>query len=101
VSPVIVTGFEALGRGHELNKLRAYFNDGIAIYGEQFMAEFNPAALADRLASYHNVDVSTLRKSPEQKQQEAAQQQQANAMDKAAGPVSGAVAKGMVDAASQ
>jgi hypothetical protein len=101
VNPVIVTGFEALGRGHELNKLRQYFADGAAMYGESFMQEFDAAAVADRLATHHNVDVDALRKTPEQKQQEAAMQQQANAMDKAAGPVAGAVAKGVADSVNQ
>jgi hypothetical protein len=101
VNPVIVTGFEALGRGHELNKLRAYFQDGVAMYGDSFMDEFNASAVADRLATHHNVDVDALRKTPEQKQQEAAMQQQAAAMDKAIGPVAGAVAGGMADAASE
>ncbi len=99
VNPVIVTGFEALGRGHELNKLRQYFADGVAMYGEAFMQEFNATAVADRLATHHNVDVDALRKTPEQKQQEAAMQQQANMMDKATGPVAGAVAKGVADSA--
>lgn len=95
VKPVIVTGFEALGRGHELNKLRAYFSDGIALYGERFMDEFDPVALADQLATHHNVDVEGLKKTPQQKQAEAEAQAQANMMDKAAGPVAGAVAGAM------
>ena len=101
VNPVIVTGFEALGRGHELNKLRAYFADGVAIYGETFMAEFDPGAVADRLATQHNVDVTALRKTPEQKQAEADAQAQANMMDKTAGPVAGAVASGVADSVNQ
>lgn len=95
ISPVIVTGFEALGRGHELNKLRQFFADGVAMYGEIFMQEFDPAAVADRLATHHNVDVEALLKTPEQKQAEADMQAQANMMDKAAGPVAGAVAGGV------
>jgi hypothetical protein len=95
VQPVIVTGFEALGRGHELNKLRQYFADGVAMYGEGFMAEFDAGAVADRLATSHNIDVAVLRKTDEQKQEEAAQQQQANMLDKVAGPVAGAVAGGI------
>lgn len=98
VKPVIVTGFEALGRGHELNKLRAYFNDGIAMYGEAFMQEFDPVAVADILATHHNVDVSGIKKTPEQKQAEADQQAQANMMAEATGPVAGAVAGGAVKA---
>ncbi len=97
VKPIIVTGFEALGRGHELNKLRAYFNDGIAMYGETFMQEFDAVAVADVLATHHNVDISALKKTPEQKQAEAEMQAQANLMDKTAGPVAGAMAKGAVE----
>ena len=93
VKPIIVTGFEALGRGHELNKLRAYFSDGIGMYGEAFMQEFDAVAVADVLATHHNVDISVLKKTPEQKQQEAAMQAQSQMMDKAVGPVAGAVAK--------
>lgn len=98
VKPIIVTGFEALGRGHELNKLRAYFNDGIAMYGEAFMQEFDPVAVADVLATHHNVDVSGIKKTPEQKQAEADAQAQANMMAEATGPVAGAVAGGAVKA---
>jgi hypothetical protein len=101
VNPVIVTGFEALGRGHELNKLRQYFADGVAMYGEAFMQEFNATAVADRLATHHNVDVDALKKTPEQKQQEAAMQAQASMMDKATGPVAAAVGKGMTEAAAE
>jgi hypothetical protein len=97
VKPIIVTGFEALGRGHELNKLRAYFSDGIAMYGEAFMQEFDPVAVADTLATHHNVDITALKKTPEMKQAEAAQQAQANMMDKTAGPVAGAVAGGVAE----
>jgi hypothetical protein len=100
IKPIIVTGFEALGRGHELNKLRQYFADGVAIYGEQFMNEFDPGAVADRLARDHNVDVDALRKTEEQKAAETEQQMQANLMDKATAPVAGAVASGIVESNS-
>ena len=96
VQPIIVTGFAALGRGHELNKLRAYFQDGVAMFGDAFMNEVDPAAVADRLSTHHNLDVAALRKTDEQKQQEASQLAQANLMDKAVGPVSGAIAQGVV-----
>lgn len=100
IKPIIVTGFEALGRGHELNKLRAFFADGVSMFGEQFMGEFDSAMAADVLATHHNVDVSTMKKTPEQKQQEAAMQQQANMMDKVAAPVAGAVAGGVAESVS-
>jgi len=104
VNPVIVTGFEALGRGHELNKLRQYFADGTAMYGEEFIKEFDPSAIADRLATHHNVDVDALKKTREQKQQEAAMQQQAMMLEKATGPIAGAagtaIGKGVAEAAN-
>ena len=101
LQPVIVTGFEALGRGHELNKLRAYFSDGVALYGPEFMGEFDAGAVASTLAMHHNVNVEGMRKTDEQKQAEADMQAQANMMDKATGPVAGAVAGGAVDAYTQ
>jgi hypothetical protein len=96
VTPVIVTGFEALGRGHELNKLRQYFADGVQMFGETFMNEFDPGSVADRLATQHNVDVAALRKTEEQKAQEVQDQQMQVLGDKATGPVAGALAQGMV-----
>jgi len=96
IEPVIVTGFAALGRGHELNKLRAFFADGVSIYGEEFMQEFDAGSVADRLARDHNVDVEALRKTDEQKTAEVEAQTNANLMDKAAAPVAGAVASGIV-----
>lgn len=101
VQPIIVTGFAALGRGHELNKLRAYFQDGTAMFGEAFMNEFDAAAVADRLSTHHNIDVEAMRKTPEQKEAEVNQQAQANMMQSAVGPAVGAIAKGVADAQNQ
>ena len=97
INPIIVTGFEALGRGHELNKLRQYFADGVGMYGERFMDEFDPAAVADRLSTHHNIDVAALKKTDEQKQAETQAQQTAQLTDKTAGPVAGQLAKGVAD----
>lgn len=92
LAPVIVTGFDALGRGHELNRLRAYFSDGQAMFGERFMSRFDEGAVAQTLATHHNVNIEGLKKSEEQIEQEGAQARQDAVMDKAAGPVAGAVA---------
>lgn len=97
LTPVIVTGFEALGRGHELNKLRQYFVDGTQMFGDDFMAEFSAGAVADRLATHHNVDIKALLKTDEAKQAEADAAQQNMMSEKAIGPVAGAVASGMMD----
>lgn len=101
ITPVIVTGFDALGRGHELNKLRQYFADGVGMFGEMFMQEFDPSMAAQVLATFHNVDIQAIKKSDEQKQAEAEQQAQAALADKTAGPVAGAMAKGVADSMTQ
>jgi len=70
LEPVIVTGFDALGRGHELNKLRSFFQDGVNLFGEQFMGEFNVESFSDLLALHHNVDIKQIKKTEAQKTQE-------------------------------
>ena len=99
INPIIVTGFAALGRGHELNKLRQYFADGTALYGETFMAEFDSGAIADRLATHHNIDVVALRKTDEQKKAEQEAQMNAQVAEKTLGPIAGAVAGATVNPA--
>lgn len=97
ITPTIITGFEALGRGHELNRYRQYFADGVQLFGPAFMQQFDARAVAGVLATQHNVDISEIAKSPEQLAQEQ-QQAQAAAMaqtlvDKGTGPVAGEAAK--------
>lgn len=100
VRPMIVTGFDALGRGHELNRFRAALADAAAVLGPEAVIErLNPNAVFEFLGTQHNVDFEVLLKSEEQLQaeREQAQEQQmaATMAEKAAGPVAGAVAKGM------
>lgn len=79
ITPTIVTGFEALGRGHELSKFREFYSDLIAMVGEeQVFQVMNSDALIKRLALGHNVDIEGLVKSPEDRkaEQEAQQAQQ-------------------------
>lgn len=95
IVPKIVTGFEALGRGHELNRYRAYFSEGAALFGEAFVAQFNVERAARLLSTQHNVDVDDILKTPEEHEQEQQAQMGAQMMDKAAAPVAGAVAKSM------
>lgn len=101
LEPVIVTGFDALGRGHELNKYRQYFADGQALLGEGFMALFDPSALAQLMATHHNVDISNIQKTEEQAAEEGEQQRQDMVMEKAAGPVAGQVAGAAAKAMAQ
>lgn len=92
VTPTIITGFDALGRGHELNRYRQYFSDGVALFGEGFMGQFDQAKAAQMLATQHNVDIADIKKSVEQIQADEQAAASGQLVDKAAGPVAGAVA---------
>ncbi len=105
VEPTIVTGFEALGRGHELNRIRALFADIAQTFGPEVLKEYIKIGDAlKKFASGHNVDIEDLFKSEEQvakARAEARQQEmQRMAMEKAVGPVAGAAAKGIADKAN-
>jgi hypothetical protein len=92
VTPVLVTGLEALGRGHELNKWRAFFSDGVSLFGEGFLAGFDPAAVAQLFATHHNLDIEGIQKTPEQMAQEQQAAMQQTAVEKGMAPaVSGAM----------
>ena len=103
IEPTIVTGFEALGRGHELNRIRTLFADVNATFGpEVLQSHVNISSALKKFATGHNVDIEDLFKSDEQVQQErqAAQQaeQQASMMQAAVAPVAGEMAKSMGNA---
>jgi hypothetical protein len=93
VEPVIVTGFQALGRNHTVNRLRAFLADLAAI--DPQLSTINKSVAAQRLGTGHGVEaLDELIKS---KEDLAAEQQQAMAMsvaEKAAGPVMAQAAKG-------
>lgn len=100
LQPVIVTGFDALGRGHELNKFRAFFADGTEIFGDGFVNEFDASSVADVLATAHNIDIKGIKKTQEQKDREFQQQLQSNVMDAAKGAAA-PLAQGAVENISQ
>lgn len=102
VEPSVVTGFEALGRGHELNRMRSLFADLVNTFGPEVLQQY--VKLGDALQKFavgHNVDIEDLFKTDEEVQKEqAAQQQQAMAQQmamNAAGPAAGQAVKGMAD----
>ena len=97
VEATIVTGFDALGRGHELNKLRAYFQDAISMFGPEAIQFFKTDAGLQMLATAHNVDIVDLLKTMEEVSGEQQQAQNAALAQKAAGPAAGAMAKGMIE----
>ncbi|WP_081960891.1 portal protein [Nitrincola sp. A-D6] len=91
VKPSIVTGLQALGRGQDRNKLRAFIDD-LSVLGEEAIQRIlNEHDYADRLAASHGIDTGGLLKSREQQAQEQqaqeAQMQQAQMMDMAKGAV--------------
>lgn len=98
VMPSIVTGFEALGRTHELNKLRAFYADVQNTFGpEAALKWFKVDKGIQTFATSHNIDIKELVNTPDEVEaaEQAAQQQQmmATAMDKGIGPM----AKGAAD----
>ena len=107
VTPVITTGVEALGRGNDLNKLRAFVGDVVNLAGAnpEIIQKLNFSDLLTRLSTGHGIDSKGLVKSEEQMQQEQQQaeqmQQQQMAMQAGAASAPGVtreIAKGAVDA---
>ena len=90
VEPVIITGFEALGRGNDANKLATFLQTAASILGPEAVLTYTNASDAlKRLGVGFGIDMKGLIKPEEQVQQEqqAQQQQQLNAeLSKAAVP---------------
>lgn len=92
--PKIVTGIEALGRGHDYNKYRTFMTDIIIPLGERGLGDLNINDLIIRAATALSIDTDGLIKSDEDKQREQAeaqaQQEQAQQAQLAQSVVSGA-----------
>lgn len=89
VSPAIVTGFEALGRGTDKTKLLEFLQAGAQSFGEQFLSLINPHNAVERLASAIGLSIEGLVRSPEEIQaeaQQARQMQQQQALMEKLGP---------------
>lgn len=95
LDPVIVTGFEALGRNHEMNRLRSLFADLSATFGPQVLAQrVQFPEVATRYATGYGVEKpDDLFKSDDQVNKEMQQQQMAAGMQAAAPQI----AKGVAD----
>lgn len=79
ISPAIVTGFAALGRGHDREKLIRYAKTIAEVVGSQALPQYlNMDEMAKRLAVADGIEVQGLLISEEQrkKEQQGAQQQQ-------------------------
>lgn len=102
IEPTIVTGFDALGRGHELARIKNFFADVAQTFGPQVLQMYVkiPDALR-KFAIAHNVDIESIVKTQDEvnaEQQQQMQQQAAIGMaQNAAGPAAGAAIKGYSD----
>jgi hypothetical protein len=70
LKPQITTGMEALGRGHDLNKLSQFLQGLQPLGPEVIQSELNVADYIDRLGASLGLDTKGLIKSDEQRQQE-------------------------------
>lgn len=75
-TPKIVTGIEALGRGHDYNKYMTLVRDVLAPIGEPAWAEIKLNDLIKRAAVSLSIDIDGLMKTDEDKAQELAKQQE-------------------------
>lgn len=83
VKPTITTGLEALGRGHDLNKLDAFIGGVLQTFGPEVVSEYlNVGDYLTRRGTALGIDMSGLVRSEEEVQQQrmAAMQQQQEAM---------------------
>lgn len=81
VSPVITTGLQALGRGHDLENLNQFIKNLVEVMGpEQAIKFIHMDEMISRYAVALGVDTQGLIKTKEQLQQEQRQQAQAQAM---------------------
>lgn len=98
VTPSIVTGFEALGRTHELNRYREFFADVVGTFGPEALQAFKLNPAIQTFATQHNVDIKEMLKSDEEMAEEQQQAQQSAMMQDAVSKAAGPLAKGAVDA---
>ncbi|MEM7200268.1 MAG: portal protein [Planctomycetota bacterium] len=93
VQPVIITGLEALGRGHELQRFRDYLSDAVTLFGDEALRYVETEAGMHRLATMYNVDVQDLLRTAAEVAEDAQSELAASLMQQAAGPVAGQLAQ--------
>lgn len=78
VSPTITTGLEALGRGHDLNRLDVFIGGAMQTFGPQVLSQYlNVGDYLTRRGTALGIDMSGLVRSEEEIQQQQQQAQQA------------------------
>lgn len=75
VEPLIVTGIEALGRGHDLNNLDTFIRYA-QVFPEAFQMNVKQAEILRQIATSLGIDAASVVKSDEEIQQEQMQMQQ-------------------------
>jgi hypothetical protein len=100
VKPAIVTGLEALGRGHDLNKYLSLLQALQPLGPEVLSRYMNPGDYISRVATSLGIDSAGLVKSAEEIQQQDQMMQQQQMMQmgsELAGKIGPSVVKGMSD----
>lgn len=85
VKPVVVTGFDALGRAHSNNRIRAFIADSVQLLGETALERIDTNAVMTRLGTGYGVeDLEEILLSDEVVQANREQAQMAQSMQQAA-----------------
>lgn len=100
VQPAIVTGLEALGRGHDLNKYQMLLK-ALQPLGPEVLAKYmNPGDYISRVATSLGIDSKGLVKTDEEiaaQEQQMQQAQQMQSMQDIAGKAAPSIVKGLSD----
>ena len=84
VKPVIITGFDAIGRGHERTKLLGFINDLKMSIGEGVMEFMNVPGFIKKLANVDAIDLDGLMRDPAEVAAEKQAQMRQQVMSEAA-----------------
>lgn len=85
VKPVVVTGFDALGRAHSNNRIRAFIADAVNLLGPSALERINQTTVMNRLGTGYGVeDLEEILLSDEQVAAAQQQAMMAQAMQQAA-----------------
>ena len=95
VKPTIITGIEALGRGNDLQKLREFISEFVALaqVNQAIIQTLNPSDLIKRIATGLGIETDGLIKSQEELQAEQMAQQEQMMQDQMMNAATDTVAK--------
>lgn len=95
VSPVIIAGLDALGRGHDFQRVTSFIQAGVSSLGPEALQFLNLTGLLKKMAVSIGLDPDEVLKGEQQIVQEQQAAQQQALLEQAAGPVSGQVAQAL------